>query len=128
MAVFYVDENISFALNDALRTYGHVIFTTRDERRLGATDGSQLLYAADRGWIVLTYNRADFVLLHNAWHLWAYAWHVEPRHADIIVLEQLRPPRHAEQDALINDLCQQRSTNTLFDWKLATGWVRNPRS
>ena len=68
------------------------------------------------------------MLLHDAWHLWAYAWQVEPRHAGIIVLEQLCPPRHAEQATLINDLCQHQTTNLLFDWKLATGWVRNPRS
>jgi hypothetical protein len=56
VAIFYADESISFALNDALRFHGHTVFTTRDERRLGATDGSQLLYAAERGWIVLTHN------------------------------------------------------------------------
>jgi hypothetical protein len=65
VTIFYADENISFALNDALRSYGHVVFTTRDERRLGASDGSQLLYAADRGWIILTHNRADFTMLHG---------------------------------------------------------------
>jgi hypothetical protein len=65
VAIFYADENILFALNDALRFHGHAVFTTRDERRLGATDGSQLLYAADRGWIVLTHNRSDFTMMHG---------------------------------------------------------------
>jgi len=60
VAIFYADENVSLALNDALRTYGHEVFTTRDERRLGAADSGQLLYAAERGWIVLTHNQGRF--------------------------------------------------------------------
>lgn len=128
MAIFYADENISFALNDALRLQGHAVFTTRDERRLGATDGSQLLYAADRGWIVLTHNRADFTMLHDAWHLWTHAWRVKPKHAGIVVLEQVDPSRHAEIAMLTHDLCQQTPLlNTLFDWTPTTGWTRNPR-
>jgi hypothetical protein len=128
VTIFYADENISFALNDALRSYGHVVFTTRDERRLGASDGSQLLYAADRGWIILTHNRADFTMLHDAWHLWAHAWRVDPKHAGIIILEQVEPARHAEVATLTHELCQQTLLlNTLFDWKPTTGWRRSPR-
>lgn len=128
MAIFYVDENVSFALNDALRAYGHAIFTTRDERRLRATDDHQLLYAAERRWAVLTHNRADFLLLHSAWHLWARAWGVAPEHAGIIVLEPVQFPRHAEIAALIDDVSQRNAlTNALFAWQRATGWERNPR-
>jgi hypothetical protein len=128
VAIFYADENISFALNDALRFHGHAVFTTRDERRLSATGGSQLLYAADRGWIVLTHHRSDFTMLHDAWHLWAHAWRVDPKHVGIIVLEQVDPSRHAEIAMLTHDLCQQNPLrNTLFDWALTTEWIRNPR-
>jgi hypothetical protein len=82
----------------------------------------------DRGWIVLTHNRADFTMLHDAWHLWAHAWRVNPKHAGIIVLEQVDPSRHAEVATLTHELCKQALLlNTLFDWKPTTGWVRNPR-
>lgn len=99
-----------------------------DEGRAGATDGSQLLYAADHGWIILTHNRADFILLHDAWHLWARAWDVEPEHAGIIVLEPIRFPRHAEIVSLIDDVCQRQAlVNMLFAWRRTAGWERNPR-
>lgn len=128
MAIFYMDENVSSLLDDALRSYGHAVFATYDEGRAGATDGSQLLYAADRGWIVLTHNRADFILLHDAWHLWAHTWHVAPKHAGIIVLEPVRHPQYTEIAALIDALYRQHPIeNTLFDWKPATGWTRNAR-
>lgn len=93
----------------------------------GLQDDHQLLYAAERGWIILTHNRADF-LLHSAWHLRARAWDVEPEHAGIMVLEPVRSPRHTEIAALIHDVCQRHAlANTLFAWKRTTGWERNPR-
>ncbi len=128
MAIFYADENVSSLLSTALHAHGHTVFATFDEGRAGATDGSQLLYAADREWIILTHNRADFIMLHDAWHLWARAWHVESEHAGIVVLEPVRSPRHAEIAALIHDVCQRHPlTNTLFAWQRTTGWERNPR-
>lgn len=128
MAIFYADENVSVLLIDALHAHGHAVFATYDEGRAGATDGSQLLYAADREWIILAHNRADFIMLHDAWHLWARAWGIEPEHAGIIVLEPVRSPRHAEIAALIHDVWQRHTlANTLFAWKRTTGWERNPR-
>src|SRR5262245_52605686 len=96
MAIFYADENVSSLLNDLLRSHGHVVYATYDEGRSTATDGSQLLYAADRGWIVLTRNRADFMMLHDAWHLWSRSWNVRSEHAGIIVLEPVQSPLQVE--------------------------------
>jgi hypothetical protein len=128
VAIFYADENVSSLLNDALRLYGHAIFATHDEGRSGATDGSQLLYAAERGWIILTHNRADFIMRHDAWHLWARAWDIRPEHAGIGILEPVEPSRYADIAALIHDVCQRNElTNTLLAWRGATGWERNPR-
>lgn len=127
MATFYTDENVSSQLNDALHALGHTIFATFDEGRSGATDSNQLLYAAERGWIILTHNRADFILLQDAWHLWARAWHVEPKHTGIVVVEPTHASHYPEMAVLINDIQQQNMlTNTLFAWKRTTGWVRNP--
>ncbi len=128
MATFYTDENVSSLLNDALRAFGHTVFATFDEGRSSATDGSQLLFAAEREWIILMHNRADFILLQDAWHLWTRAWRVEPEHTGIVVVEPTNASRYPEIAALVNDLCQQHALpNALFAWKRTTGWLRNPR-
>jgi hypothetical protein len=128
MAIIYADENVSSLLSDLLRSYGHVVYATYDEGRSTATDGSELLYAADRGWIVLTHNRADFLMLHDAWHLWSHSWNVRPEHAGIIVLEPVQSPLQAEIATLVHEICEQNAlTNMIFVWKRATGWERNPR-
>lgn len=128
MATFYADENISSQLNDALRALGHTVFATFEEGRSGATDGSQLLFAAEREWIILTHNRADFILLQDAWHLWAHAWRIDPKHTGIVIVEPTHASRYPEMAILINDIHQQNTlTNTLFAWKRTAGWERNPR-
>jgi hypothetical protein len=130
MAAFYADENVSLGLERLLRPRGHAFTTTHAERRLGSPDSHQLLFAATRGWTLITHNRGDFRLLHDAWHLWSDAWRVSPQHAGILVLEPVPGQTAADVAELIQDIVTRRDVslpNALYDWGLVTGWVRFPR-
>lgn len=90
MATFYIDENVSYLLEGFLRDYSHTVISTHDEGREGSPDPHQLFYATERGWVLITHNANDFILLHDAWHLWTYRWQVSHRHAGIVIAPQTR--------------------------------------
>ncbi len=69
MTAFYFDENVSAVLEGPLRAYGHLVFSTYTEGHLRSPDPHQLRYATERGQVIVTHNRDDFALLHDAWHL-----------------------------------------------------------
>ena len=124
MADLYADRNIRGGVRLRLRALGHVV-TTTDELRLDrATDDLQLLTAAERGWILLTYNERNYVLLHDAWHRWSAAWGVAPQHAGIIVPRQEWSAERAtaEVDRLLETVAL--FTNALYQWHGALGWFR----
>ena len=126
MAAFYMDEDVALALGPLLRQYGHSIASTTEERRLGAPDPHQLLYAAERGWTVITHNRRDFRLLHIAWLLWTNEWHVALQHAGILIIEQVRGRSVSNLAQLIHNFVTDRGltlANALYDWKPKAGWT-----
>lgn len=91
MADFYLDHDASARTFQAdLRGYGHQVVTTRAEGMFRATDAEQLLYAARRGWILVTRNGEHFGLIHEAWHTFADAWSLNPTptHAGILAISQ----------------------------------------
>jgi hypothetical protein len=129
VATFYIDENVSYLLDDFLRGYGHTVISTHDEGREGSPDPHQLFYATERGWALITHNAGDFRLLHDAWHFWTYRWQLPYRHAGIIIAPQSRGYTPAFVAAHIDALTKQEDafTNTLYDLQPAAGWVRTPR-
>ena len=92
MSSFYLDHDVSRHLATALRASSHSVVTTFELGAERQPDGEQLLIAATNRWILLTHNRADFELLHDAWLRWSAAWDITPTHAGILVLPQGRPP------------------------------------
>ena len=130
MAAFYADKNIALALVPVLRQFGHSVVSTAEERRLGAPDPHQLLYAAKRGWTLLTHNRHDFQLLHIAWLYWSNQWGVPRRHAGIAIVEQVRGQSVADLAQTVHAFVTGRNpalANSLYDWKPTTGWRRFQR-
>ena len=118
MAYFYLDNDVATRVADELRTFGHAAVTTRSLHRGHTRDEQQLLYAAEHGWIVVTHNAKDFILLHDAWQLWAHAWQVPAQHAGIFI-----PPHGSTWPAStiaveIHRFIQTRQliTNQLFAW------------
>ncbi|HEY1390502.1 MAG TPA: DUF5615 family PIN-like protein [Ktedonobacterales bacterium] len=63
----YIDEDVDVLVADLLRARGFDALTTRDVRRLHATDEEQLAFAASEQRALLTHNRADFEALHQAY-------------------------------------------------------------
>lgn len=127
MAAFYLDENVSLALATALRYQGYTATSTSDERRAGASDPHQLLYAAQHHWTIVTHNRRDFKLLQMAWQLWTNEWQVSFQHAGILVLEQAGSHTTATLTDAIQELLTDPTTvlsNALYDWRPTTGWMR----
>ena len=129
MATSLLDHNVSREYVALLATHGHTARTARDEALDRADDGALLLFAARRGWVLLTHNGQDFWLLHRAWHHWSVAWQVDPppRHGGILVLPQRAhlPPefltlRVAE---LLDEQADVR--NRLYEWTVGHGWVRD---
>lgn len=61
----YIDEDVDVLVADLLRARGFDALTTRDARRLHATDEEQLAFAVAEQRAFLTHNRADFETLHQ---------------------------------------------------------------
>jgi hypothetical protein len=129
MANLYLDENMSLLLEVLLRLRGHAVFSTFSEGRTGAPDPHQLLFAAERGWVLITHNRRDYRLLHDAWHLWSHAWDTVQRHGGVLVLDQTPGQPVEEMAELIHALVHDATaslSNRLYDWRQVTGWKRFP--
>ena len=124
MAELFADRNIRCGVRLRRRTLGHVVTTTDDLRLDRATDEVQLLTAAERGWILLTYNERDYVPLHDAWHRWSAAWGVTPQHAGTIVPKQEWSEEQATTE--IGRLVEAGAafTNALYQWHGTLGWFR----
>ena len=79
----YLDEHIQFALMEALKARGVDALTTQEAGNVGLADTNQLIFAAQSGRILFSYNKRDFAKLH-------YEWMVHKRsHHGIILSDQL---------------------------------------
>jgi hypothetical protein len=66
----YLDEMVASALAEFLRLRGFSVTTVREEGMQGADDASQLRFAAERDWLILTYDYHDFRRLHVTFQQW----------------------------------------------------------
>lgn len=88
----------------------------------------QLLFAADRGLTVITHNRRDFVLLHDAWLTWAHEWQANRRHSGIFILDHVLPADMLVAAQAIDDHVRDSMTsldNTFHNWTRASGWEKS---
>lgn len=126
MASLYLDHNVSERLLSLLHARGHAVTTTRRLRLTRRRDQVQLMVAAQRGLALVTHNRKDFVLLHDAWLLWSSEWSVSARHAGVLVAPQRSTaPTElvaAEIHALIT--AGPALANELYEWRPGAGWSR----
>jgi Domain of unknown function (DUF5615) len=128
VARFYLDESLTEQLVTLLIALGHDAVSTNALGRKGIRDHQQLLFAANEQRILITFNIADFVLLHEAWRDWSAAWGTSPdvaRHAGILAIQQDKRGLSAQQLAtVVHDLVEREESlaNRLFVWQRATGW------
>ncbi|MCA1667103.1 MAG: DUF5615 family PIN-like protein, partial [Thermomicrobia bacterium] len=86
MATFYLDQNISQRIVPFLQEAGHQAITTRSMHFERAGDDEQLFLAWRNGWIMVTHDGNDYLLLHSTLRRWASAWGVTDIHAGILIL------------------------------------------
>jgi hypothetical protein len=89
-AKVYLDEDVHSLIADALRLRGWDVLTTIEADRQGSTDEQQMEYATENGFVILSYNVADFPRLHDK--TLAAGGH----HAGMIVATQENPSRNAK--------------------------------
>ena len=78
----YTDEDVTNRLAPLLREQGYEALSSAEAGNDGLTDAEQLVFAAGRGWVILTYNVGDFSDL-------ACIWSAAGReHAGIVVSRQ----------------------------------------
>jgi len=76
------DEDVTADLAPALQWRGYRAQSTAEANNLGISDEAQLIYAAEQGMAILTYNAQDFVPLARTWYF------ASREHAGIILSEQ----------------------------------------
>lgn len=64
---FFTDEDLYGAIAPALRRAGFDAVSTPEASRLRESDESQLLWAANEGRVLVSFNVAHFALIHAAW-------------------------------------------------------------
>lgn len=123
MPGFYIDHNGPARLAALLSEQGFPTATARAEGLHKATDDHQLIHAAQTERVLITFNRKDFLLLHQAWCRWPQEWGLNPcpQHAGVFILDQQTAEEivsHVEEI-----LARQVTlTNQLHDWSKANGW------
>jgi Domain of unknown function (DUF5615) len=131
VAEFYLDHNVAAATAGFLRALGHGARTAQDVGLPAAADHRQLLEAARRGWVLVTYNAKDFRLLHDAWCEWPPAWGIAapPQHAGVLVVPQPDPEHATRTPALVAAAIGRLAAggplaNALHRWTPAHGWTQ----
>jgi uncharacterized protein DUF5615 len=125
LARLYLDHNVSQRLARLLRT-NHDVVSARDLGLTRLTDDAQLLAAVRDDRLLVSHNRGDFALLHDAWLTWPAAFGLAlPPHPGLLVLDPA--PHEALSDVLDAFLAATppaRLANETFWWHHRNGWRR----
>ena len=127
MARLYLDSDVSVRLAPLLRAAGHDTATTEELGQRRATDDKQLLTAVQEGRTVVTHNRKDFLLLHDAWRRWPTALGTQfPPHAGNLVLDHRLDPELAPVlTAFLATAPPELLAGAIDWWRVGAGWHRH---
>lgn len=120
----YLDHNVSHGVVAPLGRAGHDVMTSRAFSAERLPDDAQLLAAVRMGRVLVTHNRADFRMLHDAWVTWPAAFGLAPPpHPGILILDS-GPPSvlAAEVAAFLEASSAADLGNALFWWRRRDGW------
>ena len=109
-----------------LRAAGHDVATARELGLTRLTDDAQLLSAVPASRVLVTRNRDDFTLLHDAWLTWPAAFGVAlPPHPGILVLDPAPHGAHSVVlEAFLAATTPARLANEILWWHRRAGWLR----
>lgn len=127
MARVYLDEGVSSITDTRLVRLGDDVVDARSIVRHGTSDHHHLAVATLLNRVLVTYNRDDFELLHNAWRDWLDRFGHQPSaHGGILVVPQ--PPAMLPDIAadlihsFLNDPDIGPLANRLFILAIDDGW------
>jgi len=128
MGRVYLDEGLSSITDTRLTRLGEDVVDARSIVRHGTSDHHHLAVATLLNRVLVTYNRADFELLHNAWRDWSARFGRPPlaTHAGILVVPQ--PPVMIPNIAadlihsFLNDQTTGSLANRLYVWTVEDDW------
>ena len=126
MADFHLDNDVSLLLASLLQDAGHCVTTARHLGLAAATDDAQLVAAVQSGRLLVTHNRRDFTLLHDAWRTWPAAFGLTlPAHPGILALEHA-PPASLFQaiDQLLTSASSSSLVGEMLWWRVRDAWSR----
>jgi predicted nuclease of predicted toxin-antitoxin system len=124
MVTFYLDHNISYRILPYLHSAGHQTVATRETGMNRADDDAQVFFAWQNGWITITHNRQDFLLVHHTLRRWGDLWHITDIHAGILAFPDSLAIR--EQARLLDVFIASDFpiANTFYEWRSIGSWVQ----
>lgn len=122
--MFYLDQNVSQRIVPFLQGVGHRAISTRSMHFERAGDDEQLFLAWKNGWIMVTHDGDDYLLLHTALRRWANAWNMTDTHAGILILPYGFGEREQARRLDIFAASGLVIANELYDWQEIGGWIR----
>lgn len=124
MVTFYLDHNISYRILPYLHSAGHKAVTTRETRMERADDDEQVFFAWKNGWITVTHNLHDFLLVHHTLQRWGDRWHITDTHAGILAL--LDSLAIQDQARLLDVFIASNLpiANALYEWRSIGSWIQ----
>jgi hypothetical protein len=120
MADFFLDHNANQGIVAELTARNHSVVTAIGQRRDRASDPEILLSSVRERRTVITYNRGDFRMLHDAW----LRWGMSPRHYGILIIPQGWTPTQAAEEISRMVASRPGLRNELWDWRPSTGWTQ----
>jgi Domain of unknown function (DUF5615) len=124
LARLYFDHNVSRNVAPGLWSAGHTVRVTRGPVAAQLSDDAHLLNAVQDGRTLVTHDRNDFSLLHDAWLTWPATFDMAPPpHPGILVLDQALPALLAQVLAeFLEQTPSARFANAVFWWRRHDGW------
>jgi hypothetical protein len=120
----YFDHNVARDVDQSLERGGHDVTAARDISYERMPDDAQLLSAVRSSRVLITHNRADFKMLHDAWLTWPAAFGMAlPPHPGILILDQAPSTTLTQVLAdFLNLTPPEDLANAIFWWRRHHGW------
>lgn len=122
----YLDEDVTERIARPLRGLGHAVVHANEVGRKGRTDPQQLAYASAHGRMLVTCNRKDFIMLHEAWTLCPHGLGGRQQgvHAGIAIVPNSSRISDTELASIIDQLAREveAAADRLYDWRRDQGW------
>lgn len=123
---YYIDEDPPQLAASALRKFDRDAVSTTEAGNKGFGDARQLLFAVQTGRVLVTCNKVDFRMLHEAWILWTTELGSDRwlPHPGILIVPSGSELRADALARLLDEFADGAgdTANRLFEWTRLNGW------